>query len=210
MIERDTILIIDDHQVVRIGIEEIVREIIPFSTILHASNSIEIKKELQNPNLKMVISDLRIPGIEIIQLLKDILEKNTTIYVLIFSVCSEFTHAKYCYSVGCKGYIEKKAPRTEIKLAIESVYLGKRYVSENMIEELFNPAKKNFSKSINSLSRKEQYIANCLMDGDSMKVICNKLNLKPSTVSTFKKRIFDKLEISSIVELINLYNNLVK
>lgn len=211
MSKETTVLIIDDHQIVRLGLQDLVNEVIPFAKIVHASNAVEIKKELQNPNLNMIVSDLRIPGVEVIHILENQLKINPKLNVLIFSVCSELTHAKYCYSIGCKGYLEKKAVTEELKKALEMVYLGKRYVSSNLYDVLFNSVLTgNNRKSIDSLSKKEQYIANCLMDGDTTKEICNKLNLKPSTISTFKKRVFEKLEISSVVELIELYKDFVK
>ena len=114
--------------------------------------------------------------------------------------------------MGAGGYLNKQSSTAVIDTALNAMLKTGRYLSEEVQEAMFleslNGPTKN--STIESLSDRELQIANKLVEGVPLKELSNQLNLHSSTISTYKNRLFEKLKIQSIPELVailNLYNN---
>jgi DNA-binding NarL/FixJ family response regulator len=143
------------------------------------------------------------PDTDSLVLIRNILALKPRSKILMLSMNSEEIYAKRYLQAGAMGYVKKDAPTPDIKNAITTVLANKKYISEVLKEKLLNDLndKKNSANPFDNLSAREFEIAHHLIRGDSLGDICAKLDLKSSTVSTFKARIFEKMHCSNVIEL---------
>jgi two-component system invasion response regulator UvrY len=198
------ILIAEDHAVVRIGTKHLLKSLIPDSTISDVDDFDKILQELEVKSYDLLILDINIPGGNTTKWWKPS-AKSPGIRIFMFSSYDEQLYGLMYLQAGADGYLSKDAPEEEFKTAVMSVLNNKKYMSEDMqqmnINRLINP-KEYIPDPIVSLSPRETDVMNLLKEGLGTAKIAEKLNLQLSTVSTYKARIFEKLGVKNIVELI--------
>ena len=126
---------------------------------------------------------------------------------MVFSGFDENVYARQCIRQGADGFISKSASDAEFKRAIHKILKGQIYVSERIQQDLlteFNGIKNNSGNPLSELSTRETDVMNLLTKGLSTSEISQNLNIQPSTVSTYKNRIFKKLAVRNVVELIDI------
>lgn len=111
---------------------------------------------------------------------------------------SETLYGKRFIKAGADGYLSKDGSVDEVKKAIETVLNGRRYISANLMDAFIGEEQKN---PFNTLSDREFEIASLLLTGLSINEIAGKIHLQSSTVGTYKARIFEKLNVSNILQL---------
>jgi two-component system invasion response regulator UvrY len=199
------ILIAEDHAVVRIGTKHLLKSLIPESTISDVDDFDKILQELEVKSYDLLILDINIPGGNTTKMVETIRLKSPGIRILMFSSYDEQLYGLLYLQAGADGYLSKDAPEEEFKTAVMSVLNNKKYMSEDMqqmnINRLINP-KEYLPDPIVSLSPRETDVMNLLKEGLGTAKIAEKLSLQLSTVSTYKARIFEKLGVKNIVELI--------
>jgi len=200
-----TILLADDHSVVRQGISMILKESYKDLTILHASDFEAALDILRKNTVNLIVLDISIPegkGVQMVELVKEI---NADIKILVFSAYEEDLYAMRYLKAGAEGYLNKLSSETEFKKAFKSMLEDGAYMSEAIKEKIITSSlKKKSDNPLDILSNREIEIARLLVKGEGNLEIANKLNLQNSTVSTYKNRIFEKLSISNTVALISL------
>ncbi|CAM4044678.1 response regulator transcription factor [Flavobacterium antarcticum] len=200
-----TILLADDHSVVRQGISMILKESYKDLTILHAADFETALTQLRNNAVYLLVLDISIPegkGVQMIELVKAI---NPEIKILVFSAYEEELYAMRYLKAGAEGYLNKLSSETEFKKAFKSMLEDGTYMSEAIKQKIINATlKKESDNPLDILSNREIEIARLLVKGEGNLEIANKLNLQTSTVSTYKNRIFEKLAISNTVALVSL------
>ena len=199
------ILIAEDHAVVRIGTKHLLKSLIPDSNISDVDDFDKIIQALQNKSFDLLILDINIPGGNNTKMVEAIKAASPEIRILVFSSYDEQQYGLLYLQAGADGYLSKEAPEEEFKSAVLSVLDNKKYMSQDMqqlnINRLINP-KEYLPDPIVSLSPRETDVLNLLKEGLGTAKIAEKLNLQLSTVSTYKARIFEKLGVKNIVELI--------
>jgi DNA-binding NarL/FixJ family response regulator len=126
-----------------------------------------------------------------------------------FTAYDEHIFASRYLQAGADGYLVKDSPEEEISKAIRAVLNNELYVSDSIKQDfLYRLAGRKNSEGnvLQQLSNRETEVMQLLIKGNSTADICKLLNLQASTVSTYKTRIFEKLGIKNIVELIEKYN----
>jgi two-component system invasion response regulator UvrY len=199
------ILIIDDHSIVRTGIKLLLKEHLDATADEASDGKIAIKKFKEN-NYHLLILDINIPDTDCGLLLSSILTINPETKVLIFSMNEEDLFARHYFKLGAKGFLSKRSTDEEIVSAIKQVLKGKLFVSTKLAETLGSDlanGNKN-SNPFETLSERELAVANHLLKGNSILGISQIMNLHPSTVGTYKTRIFEKLSIKSLIDLTEL------
>jgi two-component system, NarL family, invasion response regulator UvrY len=122
--------------------------------------------------------------------------------ILIFSMLPERIYGRRMLRAGAKGFLSKSAPVHEMKRAFDMIFKSRRYISAAMVEFLADDIRNNKpAEPFNALSPREFEIMKELVSGNSLNVIAKRLNLRPSTVGTYKARIFEKLQVQNIFEL---------
>ncbi len=199
------ILLADDHSIVRSGVKSLIKENLARVQIDEAGTEDEILKFLKASVYNLIILDVNIPNADFSKLMHRMSMVGTNSNVLVFSMYPEEVYGVRCLQMGAKGYLRKTAPNEEILLAINRVLDGKKYISECLIELLsVSPFEKKMSSPFTSLSDRELEIAKHLNNGKTLSEIVDILKIQYSTANTYKRRIFEKLNVHSVLSLSRL------
>lgn len=202
-----SLLIIDDHSIVRHGISLFLKQIDTSIEIYQASDFRAAVKILKNYNIKFIILDIGLPdnlGVSMIEKIKNF---NQDIKVLIFSAMPGNLYAIRYMKAGANGYLNKMSDESEIKSALVTFINTGKYISVEITNTIFeNLWDEGTENPFEKLSNREFEIARLLIGGHSNMEISNLLNLQKSTISTYKIRIFEKLNVKNVVELFEIYN----
>jgi two-component system, NarL family, invasion response regulator UvrY len=207
------ILIADDHQVVREGLKQILKNLKISDLVEEADNGDEALKKIKSGEFDFIILDISMPGRSGLDILKALKDSNINVNILILSVHPQKQYAVRALKLGAAGYISKSSVPEELELAIKNISAGEKYVSSDIIGELvsdFN--KKNDIALHERLSEREFQVMCFLVKGTPIKEIGNKLFISERTVSTHRTRLLEKMEMKSNAEL-TLYaykNNLIE
>jgi two-component system invasion response regulator UvrY len=203
------IIIADDHEIVLEGVSNIIRKNLPESTLTCVTNLIDLKQELQNENFDLLILDIQIPGGNALQFVENMRAFGSSLPILVFSAYDEKLHASVYLKAGASGYLEKYAPPEQIMDAVKMVLGGRRYMGDLLKEFILDKTLKgNFREgmgSVGELSPREIEVARLLILGHGVGQIAEQLNLSSSAVGTYKKRIFEKLNVMNVVQLIKVF-----
>ncbi len=197
------LLIADDHAIVREGLKRIISEIPEIDFIDEASNGFDVFDKLKNQNFQMLLLDISMPGKSGLDVLKEVKDAYPNLPVLVLSIHSEEQYAKRVLRAGASGFIPKHADPDELKRAIIKVMHGKKYISNHFAEILADEiGGTEIKNSLEILSDREFQVFKLLAKGYTNKEISERLFLSDKTVSTYKTRILEKLNIGNNAELI--------
>jgi two-component system, NarL family, invasion response regulator UvrY len=201
------VLIVDDHTIVRYGTMQIMKQLVPDVQVSGAADMDQMIKCLREHQFELLILDINIPGGDNLQMIDIVKLRQPDIKILVFSGYDEQLYALRYLQSGADGYLTKHSSENEFKKAVHVIMNNDKYISpaikENLlkgIEDNKNPPGQN---PFSSLSNREIDVMQSLVNGLSVAEISLKLNIQVSTVSTYKHRIFEKMEISNIVELVD-------
>ncbi|MCX8525536.1 response regulator transcription factor [Chryseobacterium formosus] len=206
------IIVADDHGIVRMGLIQTIKRLLPDAVISEVEDFKALYKVILNEKLDLAIMDVNMPNGSVQEAIDYIKIHQPDLKVLIFSSQDEELYAMRYLKMGAGGYLSKQSSNSVIETALTAMLSTGRYASEEVKEAMFleslnGPTKKT---TLESLSDRELQIANKLAEGIPLKELSNQLNLHSSTVSTYKNRLFEKLKIRSIpelVEILRLYNH---
>ncbi|RBL88663.1 response regulator transcription factor [Chitinophaga flava] len=197
-------LIAEDHGVVRMGAMLMIKELYPHAEIEEAETFDEAIKKLEKQFFDMLLLDIHIPGGDTILMVPSVKLRQPQTAILIFSSYNEVVYAPEYLKAGADGYLSKSAPPEEFKSAIQKIFRGKKYISEalqdKLVSELLKP-KNVLTGEPAPLSQRETEVMNLLIKGASAKEIKQALNIHDSTISTYKTRIFEKMQVTNVIEL---------
>lgn len=201
-------LVADDHKIITQSLSLIIKSIVPNAEVQQVNKLRDVLKTLALKPMSMLVLDISFPDGITLQIIPTIKSLYPDLKILIFSGHEEELFALRYINAGANGFISKLSSEEEIENAIISVFNKGKYLSskvKELIEESYF-TKKN-SNVIEKLSDRELEIANLMVEGLGNTQISDKLNLQKSTVSTYKTRIFEKLNVNNISELIFLYQS---
>lgn len=204
------ILIVDDHLVVRTGVSIILEEKIKNIAISTTENFNETLEVLKEKTFDLIILDINIPGGRNTSMIEVIRSIQADVKILIFSVYEEDTHACPYIIAGANGYLNKLSDKKKLTGAVDTILKTGNYLTPDIIKELVKAStNKQSINPLDKLSKREKEISELLVQGDGNIEIANKLSIQLTTVSTHKNKIFNKLNIKNIVELISLFHKSV-
>jgi two-component system, NarL family, invasion response regulator UvrY len=197
------VLVVDDHDLVRAGITRMLADIEGLQVIGQAESGEEALKKARELKPDVVLMDVKMPGIGGLEATRKLIRSHPDIKVLAVTACEEDPFPTWLLQAGAAGYLTKGAALDEMVRAIRMVFAGQRYISPPIAQQL---ALKAFEPQTNGspfelLSEREVQIALMIASCQKVQNISDKLCLSPKTVNTYRYRIFDKLAISSDVEL---------
>ncbi|MCB0443366.1 MAG: response regulator transcription factor [Flavobacterium sp.] len=201
-------IIADDHMVVRQGMAMLVKEIFPNAIIWQAENFTRVRELLKRENIDVLILDVSFPEGNSLSLLAEVRQNQPDCKIMIFSALEEEVHALHFYNAGVQAYINKLSDEEQIRKALVAVVSDGRYLSQLSKELLFQSyAEKKVMNPIRHLSERELEVARLMVKGFGNLEISNALQLQKTTISTYKKRIYEKLQIEHLAALIELFTH---
>ena len=206
-----SILLVDDHAVVRNGLKQMLIENLGSLVLGEANDAIEAMEQVRKQDWGLVLLDIRLPGRSGVDVLKQIKSEKPHLPVLILSSYPESQYAVRLIQAGAAGYISKDAEEKEIIKAVKSATAGGRYINEIVGGLLANSMSHSFSDAddlslYESLSDREYQIFLELASGKRAKDIAEKLQVSAKTVATHRSRLMLKMGFSNNAEL-TLYAN---
>lgn len=205
----ETILIADDHGIVRLGLSLMIKKLRPQAVVNEVDDYQKVLGAIKKDSYDLIILDINMPNGSFQETLEIIKIKRPKTKVMVFSSQDEHLFAIRYLKMGADGFLHKLSSEENIKNALEKMLNKGSYVSEEVQDAMaFNTLNKDtpVSNPLELLSDREIEIAEHLIKGTSLKDISSELNIHVSTVSTYKTRIFKKLDIQSVPELINVFS----
>lgn len=200
------ILIADGHYVVRTGTALVLNSKLQYHcNIDFAETYSETKDMVAEKVYDLLIIDIDIPGSIFKAMVKDLKKKQKHLKILFFSTYDDNVGIQYIEE-GAAGYLNKGASEAEIITAVNSMFEEGYYYTVNMMKKLVTHTAG--SHSVERLSKREFQIFKLLAQGNGNIEISNILNLKMSTISTYKKKIFEKLQVKNVVDLVRIYDDM--
>lgn len=197
------VLLADDHTVVRAGLKTLLLEHSAVSKIFEVSNGEEALEMLKNNKIDLCLLDITMPKITGLEVLETAAKLNITTKFLILSMHSEKEFALLAINKGAAGYINKSSIAEELHEAIDRLIEGKKYVSNELAEILLSTrSKKENNLPHLNLSERELEVFIKLAEGKTIHEIGELLFLSAKTVSTYKLRLFEKMNFQSITDLV--------
>jgi two-component system invasion response regulator UvrY len=206
------ILIADDHELVRGGLARIVAEEFPSATIQEASNGAQAEKLGRTKKWDLIIMDMSMPEKTGLDVLKQFRSESIKIPVLILSIHPENQYALRVLKAGGNGYITKDCPRADFINALRTILGGKKYISPEVAEKLVSNFDADNSKEQHELiSDRELQVLKLIASGKPVSQIAEELSLSVATVSTYRGRLLEKMNLKNNAELTHyaINNNLV-
>lgn len=205
------IIVADDHGIVRMGLIQTIKRLLPAAIISEVEDYRSLYKEILKEELNLAIMDVNMPNGSIQEAIDYIKIHQPNLKILIFSSQDEELYAMRYLKMGAGGYLSKQSSHAVIETALTAMLSTGRYASEVVKEAMFLGSLTGATKDspFEALSDRELQIANKIAEGLSLKEISNQLNLHSSTISTYKNRLFEKLNIRSVpelVEILRMYN----
>ena len=198
------ILIVDDHLIVREGIKRIINDTPDIKTVAEASSGNEAMDLIWKNKYDLILMDISMPGRNGLQTLKLIKKHDKTIPVLMLSMHSEEQYAMRSIKAGASGYMTKDTASSQLVTAIRKINDGRKFISKEVAEllttELYHDNEKDPHEH---LSDREFEILKMIGKGTTTKSIAEELLISPKTVSTYRSRILDKLNMRNNSDLIH-------
>lgn len=207
-----SILIVDDHAIIRRGLREILTDALGSLSFGEAENAQGALEQVRKRNWDLLILDIVLPGRSGIDVLRDLKAVRPKLPVLVLTVHPEERFAKRALKAGAAGYVNKEEAPAELVKAVRKVLAGGRYVSPAFAERLAMDLAVETDKRIDEvLSDREFEVLCSIASGKTVSQIAEQLRLSVKTISTYRSRILEKMGMKTNAELTHyaLRNNLV-
>lgn len=196
------VLIVDDHPIVRRGLKQVLQDEPDFS-VVEAGHAREALDYIGQQPFDLVVADIDLPGMNGIELLKTIRQQYKQTPVLMLSVYPEDQVAVRVLRAGAAGFLSKETAPEQLVVAIRKILDGGKHISERVADLLVKNLGESGEKNLHEkLSDREFQILSLFGEGKTVKQIAEILALSVPTVSTYRARILNKMEMKSTAELV--------
>lgn len=196
------ILVVDDHAIVREGLKQILSDVSDISVLAEAVNGQEALDQIHRHTFDVILMDISMPGRSGLEILKDIKTEHPKLPVLILSMHPEEQYAIRALRAGAAGYMNKSSAPDELIGAIRKVSAGRKYVSPSVAEKLAFELGADPSRLPHELlSDREYQVMMMLASGRSVSEIGQELCLSVKTISTYRARVMEKMNLKKNAEL---------
>ncbi len=197
-----SVLLIDDHEVVRDGVKRIFDDRAGAIQFGEAATAAEALRLAYEQDWDLAVLDLSLGGRGGLEVLKELKQARPKLPVLVLSMHSEEQYARRAFKAGAAGYITKGSSRAELRKAMEKVSGGGRYVSPALAERLVVDISRDDSRPPHeTLSDREMEVLLLIASGKTVGEIADQLALSDKTISTYRARILEKMFMKTNAEL---------
>ena len=206
------IIIVDDHPVVRRGLKQILNGEPDVKVVGEAENAQEAFEIIRTIDCDAVVLDISLPGTNGVEILKQLKYEYKELPVLILSVHPEEQYAVRVMKAGASGYLTKESAPDELVRAIRKIISGGKYISSSLAERLITDIDASGKPRHEKLSDREFEIMRMIAQGKPIKTIGEELCLSEKTVSTYRTRLLEKMNMHTNAEIVNyaLKNKLIE
>jgi two-component system invasion response regulator UvrY len=196
------VLIADDHPIVRRGLKQIIDETSDIVVAGEASNGWEVLNKVRSTSYDAVILDITMPGMDGVDVLAQLRKEKPELPVLMLSMHPEEQYAVRALRRGAWGYLTKESAPEELVTAIRKVSAGGRYVSSSLAERLATVVQGKAKRLPHEALSDREYQVMCrLAAGKTVAEIARELSLSVKTISTYRSRILEKMNVKNNAEL---------
>ncbi len=195
------VLVVDDHDLVRTGITRMRADIDGLQVVGEGDSGESALKLARELKPDVVLMDVKMPGIGGLEATRKLLRSHPDIKVVAVTVCEEDPFPTRLLQAGAAGYLTKGAGLDEMVQAIRLAFAGQRYISPQIAQQMALKPFQPQGSPFDALSEREIQIALMIVGCQKVQIISDKLCLSPKTVNTYRYRIFEKLSVTSDVEL---------
>lgn len=198
------IIIADDHEIVRNGLMMLIEQQNGMKVTAKASSYDELMTCLKRDPFSLLILDLNLGDKNGLESIEYVSKYHPELPILVLSAYPEDPYALQAFRTGASGYLNKAVIGSELIQAIQTVSKGKKYVSPTLEEIMLygTDLEKKDSAPTAALSKRELEVLSMIAEGKSYKEIAAELGVSPKTVSTYRTRILEKLDLSSTADLL--------
>ena len=193
-------LLVDDHAIVRKGMELLIKSEFANTKIYEAENAKKALKLIKDVKFDIIITDITMPGMSGIDLCREAVSKTPDLKFLIISMHLDEMYIREAIASGAKGYLAKSMDNeVEILSGIRAILNGETFYGKKTSEILI---KGIFSNNEKKLTPKETDVVRFLTDGLVYKEIAHKMNISARTVETYRKNVLEKLQLNTTADII--------
>lgn len=196
-----TILLVDDHAIVRMGFKMLIEAEEGIKVIGEAESGEIAIKLFQELKPDIIVMDITMPGIGGLEAIDRIMAKDKNTKILVLSAHEDSVHPKRALNAGAMGYLTKRSAAEELIKAIKSIHQGKRYLEPNIAQKMAITQLSGESNPVEILSDREFDVFIALAKGKSTNEIADTLCLSPRTVGTHLYNIKQKLNANNSAEI---------
>ena len=196
------VCVVDDHAVVREGLKRIIAENPGMAVTSEAGDGAEAIRVIQSEPCDVVLLDITMPNKNGLDVLKQIHAETPRLPVLVLSMHAEDQYAVRVLRAGASGYLTKESAPAKLVQAIRKVVRGGKYVSTTLAEKLVFDLDSRSAKAPHEVLSDREYQVLCMIaSGKTVTIIAEELALSVKTVSTYRVRILEKLNMKNNAEL---------
>jgi len=196
-----TVLLVDDHAVVREGYRRLLERDAAIQVIGEASNSVEAYERAATLEPQVIVMDIALPGVSGIEAMRRILARRPQQCVLMFSMYDDAIFPSRALEAGARGYVSKASAPEVLVDAISAVARGERYLSPDVQKLIAQHTSTEAKAAVNTLTAREFEVLRLLAQGETVKHIGEKLGLSEKTVANHQSAIREKLGARNGVQL---------
>ncbi|ODN42397.1 UvrY/SirA/GacA family response regulator transcription factor [Piscirickettsia litoralis] len=198
------VLIVDDHELIRIGIKRLLSDVQGIEVIGDAESGEDALQFIRQNRPDVVLMDVNMPGMGGLEATRRLLRIDQDIHVLAVTVYGGEPYPSRVLQAGAAGYITKGTNIDEMVRAIRKVHVGQRYISPDVAQQLALKHLTDDDSPFDQLSEREMQVMIMITSGQKVQEISDQLCLSPKTVNSYRYRLFEKLNVNSDVELTHL------
>jgi DNA-binding NarL/FixJ family response regulator len=202
MAKKTTIVLIDDHAVVRAGVRRLLEQEFLFEVIGEAESGEKAYQIFGELKPDVMVIDLSMPGMGGLEAIRRILMRHEKAKILVLSMHEDLSFANQALKLGAKGYLTKNTLADDLVKSIQTVSKGDVFLSDEIAKKMAMQSISGNQDPIHELSAREFEIFRLLAEGLDIDAIATTLNISSKTVSNYQTMIKQKLNINSPVELI--------
>jgi two-component system invasion response regulator UvrY len=198
------VLIVDDHELVRTGIERVLADTEGIEVVGQACDGEKAITMARDLAPDIVLMDVKMPGIGGVEATRKITRSNPDVYVIGLTASGDNTFVQRLLQAGARGYLTKGTSFDEVVRAIRLVASGQYYVDPTLASGLLVRDPQNSNNPFDQLSDREMQVTLMIVNCQKVQEIADSLFVSPRTVNTYRYRIFEKLGVRNDVELTHL------
>ena len=196
------VLVADDHAVVRRGLGQIIAETMDLEVGAEASNGAEVLTLIQDDEFDAVVLDINMPGMDGLDTLKQLRAVRPDMPVLVLSMHSAEEYAIRVLKAGASGYMNKESAADDLVSALRKISSGGKYMSPEVAESLLAHVTSGGNGPLHATLSDREFQVLCLIaSGKPVSEIADQLSLSVKTISTYRARILDKMNMKNNAEL---------